>query len=38
MVRRWGKGLNLAMDYAANEAGTPHMPFAECGAMSQGYI
>lgn len=31
--------INLAMDYAANgSAGTPYMPFAECGAMSQGYI
>ena len=29
----------LAMDYAANGgAGTPNMPFAECGSMSQGYI
>ena len=29
----------LAMDYSANgEAGTPSMPFAECGSMSQGYI
>ena len=29
----------LAMDYAANgEAGTPAMPFPECGSMSQGYI
>ena len=29
----------LAMDYAANgTAGTPSMPFAECGSMSQGYI
>ena len=29
----------LAMDYAANgKAGTPSMPFAECGSMSQGYI
>ena len=31
--------INGAMDYAANgTAGTPPMPFAECGAMSQGYI
>ena len=31
--------INLAMDYAANgEVKTPYMPFAECGAMSQGYI
>lgn len=31
--------INLAMDYAANgDAKTPYMPFAECGAMSQGYI
>ena len=29
----------LAMDYAANGgAGTPEIPFAECGSMSQGYI
>ena len=29
----------LAMDYAANgSVGTPSMPFAECGSMSQGYI
>lgn len=29
----------LAMDYSANgDAGTPDMPFAECGSMSQGYI
>lgn len=31
--------INLAFDYAyKNNAGTPSMPFAECGAMSQGYI
>ncbi len=31
--------INLAMDFAANSgANTPLMPFAECGAMSQGYI
>lgn len=31
--------INLAFDYAANgTAGTPAMPFPECGAMSQGYI
>lgn len=31
--------INLALDYAANgDAKTPYMPFAECGAMSQGYI
>lgn len=31
--------INLAMDFASNNgAGTPFMPFAECGAMSQGYI
>jgi len=31
--------INLAMDFAAaNGGGTPYMPFAECGAMSQGYI
>lgn len=31
--------INLAMQTASeSEAGTPHMPFPECGAMSQGYI
>lgn len=31
--------INLAMEFAANNgANTPIMPFAECGAMSQGYI
>ena len=31
--------INLAMEFAANNgANTPTMPFAECGAMSQGYI
>lgn len=31
--------INLAMEFAANSgANTPLMPFAECGAMSQGYI
>lgn len=31
--------INLAMDFASNNgAGTTFMPFAECGAMSQGYI
>lgn len=31
--------INLAMEYSANNgAGTPSMPFPECGAMSQGYI
>ena len=31
--------INLAMDYSSNnDGGTPSMPFAECGAMSQGYI
>ena len=31
--------INLAFDYAATgTAGTPAMPFPECGAMSQGYI
>lgn len=31
--------INLAMEFASsNGAGTPGMPFAECGAMSQGYI
>ena len=29
----------LAMDYSANgNAGTPDMPFPECGSRSQGYI
>lgn len=33
-----GQILN-AMDYSANnDGGTPSMPFAECGSMSQGYI
>ncbi len=31
--------INLAMEFSsANGGGTPSMPFAECGAMSQGYI
>jgi carbamate kinase len=31
--------INLAMETAAkSDAATPEMPFAECGAMSQGYI
>ncbi|OAT49485.1 carbamate kinase [Proteus hauseri ATCC 700826] len=31
--------INLAMDYASQQnIGTPYMPFAECGAMSQSYI
>ena len=31
--------ISLAMEYAANgDAGTPYMPFPECGSMSQGYI
>ena len=31
--------IALAMEYSSNgEAGTPSMPFAECGSMSQGYI
>lgn len=31
--------INLAFDYASSkETGVPMMPFAECGAMSQGYI
>ena len=30
--------INLAMQVAHEEADTPDMPFAECGAMSQGYI
>lgn len=31
--------INLAMDFSSNNGGnTPSFPFAECGAMSQGYI
>ena len=31
--------VNLAFEFAANnKAGTPAMPFPECGAMTQGYI
>ena len=31
--------IALAMEYASNgKAGTPMMPFPECGSMSQGYI
>ncbi len=30
--------INLAMQFSATENETPDMPFAECGAMSQGYI
>lgn len=30
--------INLAMEVAHNEIGSPDMPFAESGAMSQGYI
>ncbi len=30
--------INLAMDNAYNTINSPEMPFAECGAMSQGYI
>lgn len=30
--------INLAMENASEEIDTPEMPFAECGAMSQGYI
>ncbi len=31
--------INLAMDMSSkSSAGTPEMPFPECGAMSQGYI
>lgn len=31
--------INLAMEYSSNSPmSTPYMPFAECGAMSQGYI
>lgn len=30
--------IALAMEYASNGAGTPSVPFPECGSMSQGYI
>lgn len=30
--------INQAMEVAHEEEDTPEMPFAECGAMSQGYI
>lgn len=30
--------INLAMEFSHQENDTPEMPFAECGAMSQGYI
>lgn len=30
--------INLAMEVSHNETNSPEMPFAECGAMSQGYI
>ena len=31
--------INLAMEYSSQRGGgTPFMPFAECGAMTQGYI
>lgn len=30
--------IALAMEYASNGAGTPPVPFPECGSMSQGYI
>lgn len=30
--------INLAMQVSHEEENTPNMPFAECGAMSQGYI
>ena len=31
--------INRGMEYSASESGdTPFIPFAECGAMSQGYI
>ena len=30
--------INLAMETSHNSVNTPLMPFAECGAMSQGYI
>lgn len=30
--------INLAMEVSHQEIASPEMPFAECGAMSQGYI
>ncbi len=30
--------INMAMEVSHEEANTPNVPFAECGAMSQGYI
>ncbi len=30
--------INMAMEVSHEEANTPQVPFAECGAMSQGYI
>ncbi len=30
--------INLAMEVSHEETNSPEMPFAECGAMSQGYI
>jgi len=30
--------INLAMEVSHQEVDSPEMPFAECGAMSQGYI
>lgn len=30
--------IQVAMEYASQHIDTPPMPFAECGAMSQGYI
>lgn len=30
--------INLAMEVSHQEVSSPEMPFAECGAMSQGYI
>lgn len=30
--------INLAMQVSHEKSSTPEMPFAECGAMSQGYI
>ena len=30
--------INMAMEVSHEEVDTPQVPFAECGAMSQGYI
>jgi len=30
--------INMAMEVSHNKVDSPEMPFAECGAMSQGYI